>query len=127
MELKAGSRFSWQRRITEEDIRLFTEVSQDQGRHHVSKDSAGRLLAQGLLAATMPTKLGGDLNFIARRMEFDFLGPVYAGDALTCVGTVDLAIRKQGRLKVKFSFEVTNQEQKLVVKGNSHGIILDAQ
>lgn len=127
MELKKGSHFSWRRRITEEDIRLFTKVSHDEGRHHVKKDADGRLLAQGLLAATMPTKLGGDLNFLARRMEFDFLHPVYGGDDLTCIGTIDLVIRKPGRHKVKFSFEVKNQDDQLVMKGESLGVILDDQ
>ncbi len=44
------------------------------------------LMAHGLLTATLPTKLGGDLNYIARTMEFEFLRPVYAGEELRCVG-----------------------------------------
>lgn len=126
MELREGSRFGWKRRISEEDIRRFTEVSQDAGRHHVSRDARGRLMAQGLLAATMPTKLGGDLDYIARRMIFDFVKPVYAGDELECAATVNLAMRKPGRTKVEFSFEIRNQDGAVVLTGSSSGVILDA-
>lgn len=126
MNLERGARYGWKRRITEDDIRRFTEISQDRGRHHVDKDARGRLLAQGLLGATMATKLGGDLNFIARRMNFDFVKPVYAGDELDCAAVVDLALRKPGRLKVEFSFEIRNQDGEVVLTGSSSGVILDA-
>lgn len=124
--VEKGARYGWTRKITEEDIRRFTEISQDRGRHHLNKDEQGRLLAQGLLAATMATKLGGDLNFIARRMIFDFVKPVYAGDELECAASVDLAMRKPGRLKVEFSFEIRNQDGEVVLTGSSSGVILDA-
>jgi acyl dehydratase len=125
MDLKQGARFAWKRRITDDDILAFTRISSDRGRHHIEKDAQGRLLAQGLLAATMPTKLGGDLNFLARRMTFEFEGPVYGGDELECVGTIELALRKPGRWKVSFSFEVVNQRKEVVLKGSSSGVILD--
>ena len=126
MELSKGSRVGWKRRITEEDIRRFTEVSGDSGRHHVSEDARGRLMAQGLLAATMPTKLGGDLDYIARRMIFDFVKPVYSGDELSCEAVVELAMRKPGRTKVEFSFVIRNQDGEVVLTGSSSGVILDA-
>lgn len=126
MDLKQGDQVRWSRTITEADIAAFTQISQDRGRHHVERDVQGRLLAQGLLAATMPTKLGGDLNYIARQMIFEFVGPVYGGDELECVGTIDLAIRRPGRWKMKFSFVITNQRQESILKGTSSGVILDA-
>jgi hypothetical protein len=35
-------------------------------------DEHGRLMAHGLLTATLPTKIAGDMNFIARQMTFEF-------------------------------------------------------
>ncbi|MBI4063278.1 MAG: hypothetical protein HY401_03135 [Elusimicrobia bacterium] len=123
-DIKPGLKLSWSRLVSEEDIARFAEISGDRGSHHVEKDASGRLLAQGLLTATLPTKLGGDANFIARDMHFEFLRPVYSGDALTCVGTVESVEPEQKRLKVVFSFEITNQNGKIVLRGASSGVIL---
>jgi acyl-CoA thioesterase FadM len=83
-------------------------------------------MAHGLLTATLPTKLGGDLNFIARTMEFEFLRPVYAGDALVCAGLVDDVVAERKRLRVTFSFSVNNSKGKTVMKGVSSGVIYPA-
>ena len=123
-ELQPGMSFEWKRDITEEDIRLFTEISGDRGVHHTRKDPQDRLLAQGLLTATMPTKLGGDLDFLARTMSFEFLAPVYSGDVLACRGVVDSIVAQTTRWKVKLSFVVVNQAGTSVMKGFSIGMIL---
>lgn len=123
-ELKAGMKIEWRRAISEEDVRRFAELSGDRGAHHLNPDEQGRLMAHGLLTATLPTKLGGDLDFIAREMRFEFLRPVYAGDTLECRGLVDSVIEQPKRLKVAFSFEVVNQHAKPVMKGSSSGMIL---
>lgn len=122
--LKAGATFEHSRLITEEDVRRFTELSGDKGSHHVEPDSSGRLMAHGLLTATLPTKLGGDLDFVARSMRFEFLRPVYAGDVLSCEGTVESVVAQRTRFKVRFAFEIVNQNGELVLKGASAGQIL---
>ena len=86
--MQVGDVVSWQRTFTEEDIRLFGRLSGDEGVHHVTPDDQGRLMVQGLLTATLPTKIGGDLNFIARQMTFQFLRPVFAGDTVQCEVTI---------------------------------------
>jgi 3-hydroxybutyryl-CoA dehydratase len=88
MSLTVGQRMTWQRIFTEEDVRHFAEVSGDRGAHHVQPGPDGRLMVQGLLTATVPTKVGGDLNFMAREMTFEFLRPVFAGDRITTEVTV---------------------------------------
>jgi 3-hydroxybutyryl-CoA dehydratase len=123
-ELRQGQKFSWTRSISEDDVRRFAEVSGDNGIHHREKDARGRLMAHGLLTATLPTKLGGDVDYMARTMNFEFTLPVYAGDALECVGVVDSVIKQSTRLKVKFSFTVTNQRAEVVLKGTTAGQIL---
>jgi acyl dehydratase len=77
--MKVGDTLSWSRTFTEQDIELFARLSGDQGEHHLVPDAQGRLMAHGLLTATLPTKIGGDLNLIAREMVFRFHRPVFAG------------------------------------------------
>lgn len=122
--VKAGARVSWSRAITDEDIERFAALSGDQGAHHLERDAQGRLMAHGLLTATLPTKLGGDLDYMAKTMHFEFLRAVYGGDTLTCQGTVESVIAQSTRLKVAFRFEIVNQRGEVVLKGTSSGQIL---
>lgn len=121
---EAGTRLRWERVFTAEEVLRFAELSGDRGVHHVAPGEAGRLMLHGLLIATMPTKLGGDLNFIARKMDFDFLSPAYTGDRLVCCGKIEAVQERRARWKVGFSFEVTNQNGKAVMRGKSSGTIL---
>jgi acyl dehydratase len=83
----------------------------------------GRVMAQGLLTATLPTKLGGDMNYIARHIVFEFVRPVFAGDRVTCEGTVEKVESAEGRLNVSLSFVCHNQDGKEVLRGTTEGII----
>lgn len=64
---------TFQRTFTPEDVRRFADLSGDEQPRHLEPDDEGRLLVHGLLTATMPTKLGGDLEVLGRSMSFDFL------------------------------------------------------
>ena len=75
-----GDVHTYERTFTEEDVRRFGEVSGDRQAIHTEPDENGRLVVQGLLTATLPTKIGGDLSYLARTMEFDSLSPVYTGE-----------------------------------------------
>lgn len=123
--LKKGDVFEWRRSFTEEDIAAFAGLSGDKGRHHLERDAAGRLMAHGLLTATLPTKLGGDLDYIAADMHFEFKRPVYAGEELLCRGAVTKARKEKDRLAVSFSFVVTNPKGKVVLQGKTKGLIRD--
>jgi 3-hydroxybutyryl-CoA dehydratase len=124
--LRPGAASRWTRAITEADVARFAELSGDRGRQHLERDVKGRLMAHGLLTATLPTKLGGDMNYIARTMEFEFVKAVYAGDELTCDGTVLATIAQRARFKVRFAFEVRNQDGETVLRGTTSGQILRA-
>ena len=91
--------------------------------HHVEADIYGRIMVQGLLTATIPTKLGGDMNYIARHIVFDFVRPVFAGDAITCEGTVEKVEPAEGRLNVSLSFVCHNQDGNEVMRGTTEGVI----
>ena len=125
--MKAGDTLSWSRTFTEEDIALFARVSGDQGEHHLVKDDNGRLMAHGLLTATLPTKIGGDMNLIAREMVFRFHRPVFAGDMIDCVVTLTAAVQKEGYLSIETDWRCTNQHGKEVMTGAGSGIIRNSQ
>jgi len=122
-EPRAGMRLEWTRTFTEDDVRRFAELSGDRGVHHVSPDEKGRLMVHGLLTASLPTKLGGDLDFIARTMTFEFLRPVYAGEELRCAGLIEEVRPEPRRWAARFSFEVANARGKIVMRGTSAGVI----
>jgi len=124
--MKVGDKVSWERTFTEDDIHLFNEVSGDQGVHHVTPDDLGRLMVHGLLTATVPTKIGGDMNFIAREMKFQFHRPVFAGDTVTCVVTVVEFAPAPQYTNVRTEFVCRNQHGKEVMTGYAVGIIRQA-
>ena len=121
--MKHGEKISWERTFTEEDIRLFNQVSGDEGVHHVTPDKQGRLMVHGLLTATVPTKIGGDMNFIAREMKFQFHRPVFAGDTITCEVTVVEFEPAEQYTNVRTEFVCRNQHGKEVMTGHAQGVI----
>ena len=121
--MEIGDTMSWSRTFTEEDIKLFAKLSGDQGEHHFVPDAQGRLMAHGLLTATLPTKIGGDLNLIAREMTFRFHRPVFAGDTIECVVTLTAAEPGDGYVSIETDWRCTNQHGKDVMTGGGSGII----
>ncbi|PGZ98553.1 enoyl-CoA hydratase [Bacillus pseudomycoides] len=125
MPLKVGDIISFERTFSVKDVELFTEISGDEGIHHRTPDEQGRLVIQGLLTATLPTKVGGDHNVLARSMNFEFLRPVFTGDTIFCEVTIE-EFEKQdnNRTAIMAFFLCTNQNEKQVLKGNFAGVIL---
>jgi acyl dehydratase len=121
--MKTGDTLSWKRTFTEEDIRLFARVSGDDGEHHHVPDDQGRLMAHGLLTASLPTKIGGDMNLIARELSFQFHRPVFSGDTIECVVTLIEATRADGYTNIDTIWRCTNQHGKEVMTGRGKGII----
>jgi 3-hydroxybutyryl-CoA dehydratase len=121
--MKPGDTLSWKRTFSEEDIRLFARVSGDDGEHHHVPDAQGRLMAHGLLTASLPTKIGGDMNLIAREMVFRFHRPVFSGDTIECVVTLLEATQADGYLDIDTEWRCTNQHGKEVMTGGGKGII----
>lgn len=124
MGLEIGDTIEFEREFTKEDVELFTKISRDEGSHHLQPDEQGRLVIQGLLTATLPTKIGGDNNVLARTMNFEFWRPVFTGDTITCNVTIEkLEKEDKGRTSIKASFICTNQKAKQVLSGDFAGII----
>lgn len=121
--MQIGDVISWERMFTEEDIRLFTRFSGDQGEHHLVPDEQGRLMAHGLLTATLPTKIGGDMNFIARELTFQFHRPVFSGDTVHCEVTLAELEQEEQFTRVVTRFVCRNQHGKEVMTGLAKGVI----
>ncbi|MFJ8245966.1 hotdog domain-containing protein [Peribacillus asahii] len=127
MSLKVGDIITFERTFTVRDVELFTEISGDEGIHHMTPDEQGRLVVQGLLTATLPTKVGGDHNVLARTMNFEFLRPVFTGDTIICEVKIEKYERqenKNNRIAIMTSFLCTNQNEKEILKGDFAGVIL---
>jgi len=80
-------------------------------------------MLHGLLTATVPTKLGGDINYIAREITYEFLRPVYTGDTVRAESVVKSVERNGDQLKVAMDFSCFNQHGKEVMRGKTRGII----
>src|SRR5215472_6302540 len=120
--MQVGDVVTWQKTFTEDEVRLFTQLSGDSGVHHVTPDERGRLMVHGLLTATLPTKIGGDLNFIARQLTFHFLRPVYAGDTITCDVTLLEIEPDENYYRVRSGWSCRNQEGREVMTGEARGV-----
>lgn len=124
--MQVGEVKAWERTFTVEDVLQFGQITGDQGVHHVERDEQGRLMVQGLLTATLPTKLGGDMNYIAREMSFEFLRPVFTGDTIRCEVTITHLEKVDGRTNMSADGVCRNQNSKDVLRFSTHGIIRDA-
>lgn len=121
--MQAGDVISWTRIFSAQDVRAFSQISGDAGVHHVIPDAQDRLMVQGLLTATLPTRIGGEINFIARQMNFEFHRPVYTGDAIHCEVRIDQLVPERDLQRLSCSWTCTNQHGELVMTGSSQGIV----
>jgi 3-hydroxybutyryl-CoA dehydratase len=121
--MEVGDISTWERTFTLDDVAQFAQISGDQGRHHMETDAQGRVLVQGLLTATLPTKLGGDIDFIAREMVFEFLRPVFTGDAIRCQNTVTSVEKQEKQTRMEISCICRNQAGKEVLTCRIRGLV----
>ncbi|WP_181347486.1 MaoC family dehydratase N-terminal domain-containing protein [Thalassobacillus sp. CUG 92003] len=126
MNISVGDVLTWKRTFNEEETLQFAELSGDQGRHHMERDEKGRLMVHGLFTASIGTKIGGDLNYIAKEMVSEYIRPVFTGDTITCEVTITQVEQKKGFKEVAMSSVYRNQHDKDVLIGSSHGIIRES-
>ena len=121
--MQIGDVIVLERAFTEAEIRSFGHLSGDEGTHHVTPDEQGRLMVHGLLTATLPTKIGGQLNFIARELRFQFLRPVFAGESIHCeVKIVDIEQTEQ-HTRLAVEWVCRNEQGKDVMTGQARGVV----
>ena len=117
-----GDVYTYERTFTPEDVRQFGEISGDQQSIHTDPDDEGRLVVQGLLTATLPTKIGGDLGYIASEMKYEFFKPVYTGNTITCDVTTESVEERDDRYEVMLSIVCYNEEGDDVMQGHTDGL-----
>ncbi|MEF8774329.1 MAG: dehydratase [Halobacteriales archaeon] len=118
-----GETVTYARTFTDEEVETFAELSKDRGYHHVVENDEGRLVLHGLLTATMPTKIGGDVDYVARSMEFEFPRPAYTGEEIICELTVEDVARRDGRTELEASF-VCETGAGVVLRGRTDGVVM---
>jgi acyl dehydratase len=105
------------------NVRRFGEISGDEQSIHTNPDEEGRLVVQGLLTATIPTKIGGDLEYLAREMVFDFRRPVYTGETITCIWETESVVEGEDRYEVDGTAILENEGDETVLVGEFDGIV----
>ncbi|AZQ46186.1 MaoC/PaaZ C-terminal domain-containing protein [Bacillus sp. GX] len=123
MSIKIGDVFKYERRFTEEEVFEFANITGDKGRHHMEYDENGRLMVHGLLTASIGTKVGEELHYIARELVSEFIRPVFTGDTITCELTLTNIEQMEGYKKVSIESVYRNQDEKTVLVGTSYGVI----
>lgn len=118
-----GTVIRHERTFTTEDVETFADLSGDHGDHHQRPDDEGRLLVHGLLTATLPTKVGGDLDVLARTMTYDFHRPVYTGQCVECEVTIDAVDHRDDRADIEASV-VCHVDGELVLTGAFDGVVV---
>lgn len=119
--LHVGQAFTAERAIVEADIAAFAALVGDRGQHHTSTDV--RPMAHGLLTVSLATQIGGQLDFIARRMDWTFCKPVWAGDTITAQVTISELTERRSGTGVRFDVVIANQDGETVATGDVYGVI----
>jgi 3-hydroxybutyryl-CoA dehydratase len=126
MNLKVGDTASLTKTITDEDIRVFAELSGDRNPIHLDDEYAattrfGRRIAHGMLAASLiSTVLGTQLPGVGTvylSQNSRFVAPVYPGDTITARVTVTKV--RDDKPIVTLETICENQNGELLIKGEA--------
>jgi len=135
-DYKVGDSAKFTKKITEEDVMKFAEVSGDYNPIHVNpefaktqmfgKQVAHGIISAGLISAVMGVELFGP-GILYGEQTVRFIKPVFFDDTLTAVATVkEKFTKKDGKLKfIKCDTKVYNQNDELVTDGE--GVVLVLQ
>lgn len=122
-EPREGRTVTYTRTFTVEDVQRFADISGDTQPRHTEPDEDGRVMVHGLLTATLPTKLGGDREALAPKMEFEFRRPVYTGEPITCYATYDDVVARDDRYEFTWDVVCENDEGEVVLDATIDGLI----
>lgn len=76
-----------------------------------------------LLLGTLPTTVGGQMNFLAREMSFEFLRPVFTGEPVRCDVVLIRWEPAGNRVFVTAEWECFNEDHLIVMRGRASGIV----
>jgi len=121
----AGDCFRVTRTFYETEVAAFSDISGDFNPVHFddrfarARGFSGRI-CHGLLVGGLLTEIGGQIGWLATRMDFQFKKPVYFGDTVTC----DLVIARVGDNGCAEADAVfTDQTGRVVIEGRLSGFL----
>lgn len=118
-----GRTHTFERTFTTDDVRRFADLSRDTQSRHTDPNDEGQLLVHGLLTATLPTKIGGDLDVLARAMEFEFVRPVYTDETVTCTWTNESVAERDDRYDLTVDVVCENEDGEVVLTATIDGLV----
>jgi acyl dehydratase len=118
-----GETFVAERTFTTEDVRRFADVTNDTQPIHTEPDEDGRLVVHGLLTGSLLTDIGGDLELLARTMEFEFRRPVRTGERITCTWTVASVEERADRYTLENDVVFRDEGGETVATARVEGIL----
>ncbi|WP_122090359.1 FAS1-like dehydratase domain-containing protein [Halalkalicoccus subterraneus] len=122
-QLVEGETKTFERTFTVEDVQQFADLTGDDQPRHTEPDEDGQVMVQGLLTATLPTKMGSDNEVLASTMEFNFHQPVYTGEPITCRSTYDTVVERDDRYEFTSDVVCENTDGETVLTSAAEGII----
>lgn len=122
-DIQEGHVVTYERTFTPEEVEQFADLSGDEGYHHLVAGQEGDVMVHGLLTATLPTKIGGDIDYVARTMAFEFPRPVYTGETITCELELESVEEDDGRRELDTSWVCVNEDDEVVMRGSSSGVV----
>ncbi|MDO5301341.1 MAG: MaoC family dehydratase [Tissierellia bacterium] len=125
-DMKVGDSASLTKKITDEDVRAFAEISGDYNPVHIDEEFAnatmfkGRIahgiLVSGLISAVIGTQLPGK-NTIYMGQNLKFTKPVYLNDEITA--KVEVTNLREDKHIVSLKTTATNQKGEEVIVGDA--------
>ena len=127
--IHVGDVFTITRSFSEADMVKFADITKDYNPVHFddrfasTKRFRGRI-CHGLLVASMLTYIGGQIGWLASRMDFRYKKPVYFGDTISCSLEIT-KIKKNDRAEAEAIFK--NQDGLTVLEAFLGGILPGAE
>ena len=131
MNLKIGGRFSTERKVTDELVRKFAEVSGDYNPIHLDEEFAkttrfGRRIAHGMLSGAFISAVLGyefkERKIVYLSQSMKFTAPVYLDDTVIATATVTNIREDKGIVTLETI--CTNQNGETLVKGEAVVMVL---
>ena len=87
--LEVGDTYKYRRNFTQEETKLFGDITRDYNPVHYDLRWTGAkgfdgLICHGLLVGSMICEFGGQVGWLATGMDFRFIKPVYFNDTIEC-------------------------------------------
>jgi len=125
-EINVGDKATFTKKVTEEDVVKFADVTGDTNPAHMDEEYAKTtmfkkriahgMISAGMISAVLGTKLPGP-GAIYMSQTLKFKAPVNFGDELTAVAEIVEKIEEKKRFKIKTYVE--NQDGKVVTEGEA--------